>query len=108
MTDSWSDRGSAAIDAGDLQMAKQCFTRAVKADSTSSRHRFHLAIVLERLGEIDAAAQQLTQSLRLDPKSVDSARRLASLFRRAGVDIFEGVQLDTIGLRNGLNHNRID
>src|SRR5262249_40060620 len=70
MRNSWSDRGSAAVDVGDLGLAKQCFSRAMKEESANSSHRFHLAIVLERLGEIDAAAQQLTHSLRLDPKRV--------------------------------------
>lgn len=108
MNNSWSERGSAAIDAGNLDMAKQCFSQAVKADSCNTSHRFHLAIVLEGLGELDVAAQQLTQALRLDPKRQDAARRLAALFRRADFGASDHLRLDTIGLRHGLHHNRID
>ena len=108
MSVSWSERGSAAVDAGDLDAAKQCFSRAVKADSTNSSHRFHLAVVLEGLGELDAAAQQLTQALRLDPTREEAARRLAALLRRVDIDAIDHVQLNTIGLRNGLRHVRVD
>lgn len=47
MTSYWSERGSSAVDAGDLHTAKQCFSRAVKADSCNASHRFHLSVVLE-------------------------------------------------------------
>ena len=50
MPGSWSERGSVAVDAGDLQLAKQCFARAVKDECANGRHRFHLAVVLEGLG----------------------------------------------------------
>src|SRR5215472_13337147 len=76
MPGSWSERGSVAVDAGDLQLAKQCFARAVKDECANGRHRFHLAVVLEALGELAAAARELTQALRLDPKREEAARRL--------------------------------
>jgi tetratricopeptide (TPR) repeat protein len=105
---SWSERGSAAVDAGDLALAKQCFLRAVKAESGNASHRFHLAVVLEGLGELAAAAQQLTHALRLDPKQEDAARRLAALFGRADFGPSDHLHLNTIGLRNGLRHDRVD
>jgi SAM-dependent methyltransferase len=108
MTSSWSKRGSAAVDAGDLHMAKQCFLRAVKAESVSASPRFHLAIVLEGLGELSAAAQQLTHALRLDPKQEDAARRLAALLGRPDFGVSDHQQLNTIGLRHGLRHDRVD
>jgi SAM-dependent methyltransferase len=108
MTSYWSERGSSAVDAGDLHMAKQCFSRAVKADSSNASHRFHLSIVLESLGELDAAAQQLTHALRLDPKRQEAARRLAALLRRADFGESDHKQLNTIGLRHGLRHDRVD
>ena len=108
MTSYWSERGSSAVDAGDLHTAKQCFSRAVKADSCNASHRFHLSVVLEGLGELAAAAQQLTHALRLDAKREEAARRLAALLRRADFGKFDHEQLNTIGLRHGLRHDRVD
>ena len=64
MPGSWSERGSAAVDAGDLGLAKQCFSRAVRDECSNARHRFHLAVVLEGLGELAAAARELTPDCR--------------------------------------------
>ena len=105
-TSTWSERGSAAVNAGDLATAKACFLEAVKAEGRKASHRLHLALVLEGLGEGGAAAQRLTEALRLDAASSDAARRLASL---AGRYAFTGdLQLDPIGLRAALRHDRID
>ena len=108
MNNPWSERGSAAVDAGDLQMAKQCFSRAVKSEASNASHRFHLAVVLEALGELAAAAQHLTHALRLDPKREEAARRLATLLRRPDFGASDHMQLNAIGLRHGLHHHRVD
>jgi 2-polyprenyl-3-methyl-5-hydroxy-6-metoxy-1,4-benzoquinol methylase len=108
MPGSWSERGSVAVNAGNLDLAKQCFSRAVKDDYRNARHRFHLAVVLEALGELAAAARELTQALRLDPKREEAARRLAALFRRSDFGASDHLQLNTVGLRHGLYHLRVD
>jgi SAM-dependent methyltransferase len=108
MLHSWSERGSAAVDAGDLQLAKQCFARAVKDESGNAQYRFHLALVLEGLGELAAAARELTHALRLDPKREEAARRLAALFRRSDFCARHHELLNTVGLRHGLYHVRVD
>src|SRR5215468_5477691 len=108
MPGSWSERGSAAVNAGDLELAKQCFSRAVRDESSNARHRFHLALVLEGLGELGAAARELTQALRLDPKREEAARRLAALFRRPDFGHTGHDELNAVGLRHGLNHVRVD
>ena len=108
MASSWSERGSAAVDAGDLDTAKQHFSRAVKAEGGTAGHRLHLAIVLEALGELDAAAQQLAHALRLDPQRQDAARRLAALLRRTADGAFDHVEFNATGLRHGLSHDRVD
>ncbi len=108
MPGSWSERGSAAVDAGDLNLAKQCFSRAVRDECSNARHRFHLAVVLEGLGELAAAARELTQALRLDPTREEAARRLAALSRRPDFGTSEHAELNAVGLRHGLNHVRVD
>ena len=63
----WSERGSAAIDAGDLAAAEQCFREAIRTDRRDGRHHVHLAIILEARAKFGDAAQELTQALRLEP-----------------------------------------
>jgi SAM-dependent methyltransferase len=101
-----SERGSAAVDAGDLETAKSCFLEAVRADGRNASHRFHLAVVLEGLGEIDAAAIALTQALRLDRGFDDAARRLSTLANRYAVS--GEAELDAAGLQAALRHDRVD
>src|SRR5215467_1669774 len=108
MPGSWSERGSAAVDAGDLELAKQCFSRAVRDECSNARYRFHLAVVLEGLGELAAAARELSQALRLDPKREEAARRLAALFRRPDFGHTDHDELNAVGLRHGLNQVRVD
>jgi SAM-dependent methyltransferase len=98
----WSDRGSAAIDAGDLATAEQCFREAIKADRRNARHHFHLALVLEARGRFGAAAEHLTQALRLDPSDADAARRLTALIARRPIPA--DVALDPVGLRAAMQH----
>src|SRR5262245_51585738 len=78
----WSERGSAAVDLGDLDAARECFAEAVRAERGNARHRYHLAVVEQALGEYGAAGASLTQALRLDPGMADASRRLALLAGR--------------------------
>jgi SAM-dependent methyltransferase len=102
----WSERGSAAVDLGDLEAAKLCFTEAVKADRGYARHRYHLAVVQEGLGELGAAGANLTEALRLDAKMADAARRLALLAGRCKLPA--EVPLDAAGLKSALAHATVD
>src|SRR5262245_23856747 len=78
----WSERGSAAVDLGDLEAARLCFAQAVRAEPGNARHCYRLAIVQEALGELGAAGASLTEALRLDPRMAEAARRLALLAGR--------------------------
>src|SRR5262249_43386988 len=93
---SWLEKGSAAVDLGDLVTARLCFTEAVRADRTSAGHRYHLAVVEEALGDLVSAAASLTAALRLDPRRADAARRLALLAGRC--DLPGDTPLDPAGL----------
>jgi SAM-dependent methyltransferase len=101
--ETWSDRGSAAIDAGDLAEAEQCFSEAIRADRRSARHHFHLALVLEARAKFGPAAEHLTHALRLDPSDADAARRLTALISRRPIP--SDVTLDPAGLRAALQHD---
>lgn len=103
--DSWSRRGSAAVDAGDLESAKQCFKRAAQLDRSNASRRFHLALVLEALHEFGEAAQELTEALRLDPNMTDATRRLAVLCSRRVLP--ENLQLNALGLKAALGHDAV-
>lgn len=56
--------------------------------------------------EIDAAAAQLTEALRLDPTMADAARRLAAW--TGGYGVSDAAPLNAIGLRAALNHDTAD
>jgi len=99
----WSDRGSAAIDAGDLAKAEQCFREAIRADRRNAQHHFHLALVLEARAKFGPAAEHLTQALRLDPSQADAARRLTTLISRRPIPA--DVALDPAGMRAALQHD---
>ena len=73
----WARRGSAAVDTRDLETAKKCFRRAVELDRRNPERRFHLALVLEALEDYGAAAQELTEALRIDPRLTQAVRRLS-------------------------------
>jgi SAM-dependent methyltransferase len=103
---SWSERGSAAVDLGDLDAARLCFAEAARADRREPMHRYHLATVQEALGELGAAAASLTQALRLDPGMADAARRLSLLAGRCNLPGSE--PLDPAGLRAALAHDTVD
>jgi SAM-dependent methyltransferase/tetratricopeptide (TPR) repeat protein len=98
----WSERGSAAIDAGDLTTAELCFRQAMRTDPRNGRHHFHLAIVLEARAQFGGAAQHYTQALRLNPMEADAARRLSSLIGRQPLP--GNVELDPVGLKAALRH----
>jgi SAM-dependent methyltransferase len=103
---SWSERGSAAVDLGDLETAGACFAEAVRADRGNAMHRYHLAVVQEALGDLGAAGGSLTVALRLDPRMADAARRLSLL---AGWCELPGdAALDPAGLRAALAHDTVD
>lgn len=102
----WSERGSAAVDLGDLAAARRCFAEAVRRDRGNARHRFHLAVVEEGLGNLAAAALRFTQALRLDPAMGDAARRLALIAARP--ELSADAPLDTAGLLAALAHDTVD
>jgi len=102
----WSQRGSIAVDVGDLETARECFAKAVKSDQRNAHPRLRLAIVLEALGEIGPAAESLTIALRLAPSMADAARRLCLLLSREGLP--DGARIDTLGLKAALGHDKVD
>jgi SAM-dependent methyltransferase len=100
--DEWERRGSAAVDAKDLQTARKCFRRAVELDRGNAERRFHLAIVHEALEESAAAAEELTEALRIDALHAGAARRLSSLLSRQILPAT--ARLNPAGLRAVLRH----
>jgi len=103
--DEWSRRGSAAVDAKDLQTARKCFKRAVELDGGNAERRFHLGIVLEALKETGAAAEELTEALRIDPGQAQAARRLSALLGRQPLP--DSARLSPQGLKALLGHDAV-
>jgi SAM-dependent methyltransferase len=78
----------------------------VQAERGNARHRYHLAVVQEALGELGAAGASLTEALRLDPAMADAARRLSLLAGRC--DLSGEEPLSPAGLRAALAHDTVD
>ena len=93
----WGQLGITAAQSGDLVSAKAYLGRAVRTDRQTPVHRFNLAIVHERLGEIEEAVQQLSEAVRASPGLVDAVRRLAQLLTRFRLSDYS--VLEPFGLR---------
>ena len=102
----WAASGAAAISAGSLRKARKCFLAAVKGDAANAQYRFSFALALEALGEVGAAAEQLTTALRLAPSMTAASRRLCWLLDRGTLP--NGVRLDDEGLLATLAHHTAD
>ena len=100
--DDWARRGSAAVDAQDLTAARKCFERAAQLDRDNADRRFHLAVVLEGLKDFGAAASELTETLRINPRHTQAIRRLAALATREVLPA--DARLNRQGLRAALRH----
>jgi tetratricopeptide (TPR) repeat protein len=98
--------GCAAFDAGDATTAAAHFLKAVELERREAGHRYNLAVALEALGDQDGAAKQYTEGLRLNPKLLECARRLALLLGRS--DLSDKVDLDVDGLEAALSFPAID
>jgi len=102
----WDERGAEAVAAGDLSTARKCFLAAVRAEDRNPLHRFHLAIVLESLGDLAGAAEHLTRALRYDGRMTDAARRLGDVLARGKLP--DDTRLDRVGLKAALEHDTVD
>jgi SAM-dependent methyltransferase len=102
----WAALGATAVDTANLRKARKCFVAAVKADSNNATYRFSLALVLEALGEIGLAAEQLTIALRFAPTMTAASRRLCWLLDRGTLPA--DVRLNDEGLLAALAHDTAD
>lgn len=74
--------GLAALEAGDLDTARQLLSEARQARRRDPGILVNLGLALERSGEIDEATRVLGDALALKPRSQEIARRFSSLVRR--------------------------
>jgi SAM-dependent methyltransferase len=89
-----------------LPGAAKAFAAAVKIDGNNADHRFHLAIVLEAAGDASGAAEQLTNTLQIDPQMTAASRRLCWLLGKTKLP--DGVHLNRQGLKAALSHDTAD
>jgi len=98
--------GQTAAEAGEFRTALGFFEQAIDADKRNAAPRYNLATMLGRLGHVDAAAQQLTVVLRLEPKVTQAAQRLSEFLGQAKLQ--EPGNLDPRGLRTALTIGAAD
>jgi len=65
----WFERGSAYVQAGDLEDAAKDFTQAINADPNYADAYCSRGLVLGRLGKHEQAIGDFTQALALNPKN---------------------------------------
>ena len=102
----WGRLGVEAAEAGAFDMARIYLEKAVRREKRHAGHRYNLAIVMEALGEIDAAARLLTEALRLKPAMAEAARRLERVLRAYRLEAPE--RLDPFGLMAALASDVLD
>lgn len=102
----WTQRGLQLLRDRDFRAAKACFARAVTLEKHSAVHRYHLAMTHLALSEFGAAAEQLTESLRLDPAMRVAAEKLELLVLRRLIPAT--AELNPVGLKAALRHDGMD
>jgi len=85
---------------GDFEAARRELTEVLATDRRNAALRFNLAMVVEALGEIEAAAVHYSVALRLQPKFAEAARRLTRLLARFKIE--DPATLDPAGLEAAL------
>ncbi|WP_414464475.1 methyltransferase domain-containing protein [Hyphomicrobium sp. DY-1] len=104
--DTWSKLGSAAVDRGDFKAAKTYFQSAVDLAPRSALGRYHLALVMEALGDFGGAGEQLTEALRLQPAMIEAARHLGALVTRRSLP--GTVKLNRFGVQAALKFDLVN
>jgi SAM-dependent methyltransferase len=101
----FSAEGMEAFQAGRFYLAAEAFAKAHVAEPGNPVHQFNLATVKEQIGEMDEAAELLTEALRLRPSWFEPAQRLALLLGRYKLSAPE--KLDPRGLMAAFAFDRI-
>jgi tetratricopeptide (TPR) repeat protein len=76
--------GVADVSAGQLDAAKQAFTRAVSADPKAYEAEYALGVIADRQGQPDEALQHYTRALRIQPDYEAAAKGSVNILLRRG------------------------
>ena len=76
--------GVAAMSAGQFDVAKQAFTRAINADSKAYEAEYALGVLADRQGQPDEALQHYQRALRIQPDYEAAARGSVNILMRRG------------------------
>ncbi len=105
-SEDYMKQGREAFLVGHVYLAAEAFTKARETDPRNPAVLFNLASAKERVGEIDEAAQLLTQALRLRPSWEEAGQSLARLTGRYRIENIGA--LDPHGLLAAFGFNGID
>ena len=93
----WAALGAQFMAARDYRAASQALANAVQAEKSSAIHRYHIALAHMALGETGAAAEQLTEAIRLRPGMIEAIQRFGALV--ASRSLPANVHLNLAGLK---------
>ncbi len=81
---SFANLGEAAVEAGNLLLARQRFEQALALRPEFAEARNNLGIVFHRLGQADLAVQSFNEALRLKPDFISALSNLGNALLQAG------------------------
>ena len=76
--------GAASVAAGQLDAAKQAYTRAISADAKAYEAEYALGVIADRQGQPDEALQHYQRALRIQPDYEAAAQGTVSIMLRRG------------------------
>lgn len=79
----WS-RGNSFLRAGELDVARVCFERSLRLDSTLSKAHADLGVVQVALGEVEQAEFSFRRALKFDSNDANARLNLVQLLVRSG------------------------
>jgi tetratricopeptide (TPR) repeat protein len=82
-TSAYND-GVAGVAAGQLDVAKQAFTRAAAADPKAYQAEYALGVIADRQGQPDEAIQHYSRALRIQPDYEAAAQGTVNIMLRRG------------------------
>ncbi len=81
----WTDKGNAAAEKGDYEVAAQAFARAVELSPNNARARYNLALAQQYLNDPEMAIAGYRRAIDLDPQLIDAYINLGNLYREIGL-----------------------
>src|SRR5947209_20556586 len=82
----WTDKGNAAAQHGDYEVAAEAFEQAIAINPNDARARYNLALAQQYLGDSELAIAGYRRAIDLDPELIDAYINLGNLYGELGLN----------------------